>query len=64
MVAVSQLRHRFRVAARLLRHHFSALLLVERVGPALVATGMSGLARQSLLVVVARKLRESDGIDF
>lgn len=49
MALAGLLRHRFRAAA----HRFSALLLPERVGPTPMATGMSGLVRQSLSVVVA-----------
>jgi hypothetical protein len=45
-------------ATCLLRRCFPALLLVECAGPMLVVTDMSGQARQSSPVVVARKSRE------
>jgi hypothetical protein len=56
--ATSRLRHRLRPVVRLLRHRFSTLLLVERVGPVLVAVGTSGRARRSSPVAVARKSME------
>jgi hypothetical protein len=58
MAVVSWLRQHFRAAAHLLRCRFSALLQLELVGPAPVATGMSGSMRRSSSVAVARKLRE------
>jgi hypothetical protein len=55
MLAANRLRHRYRAAACLLRRRFSALLLAERVGPSLVARGMSGSTRRSSPVAVVRK---------
>jgi hypothetical protein len=58
MVVASRLRRRFRAVARHLRCHLSIMLLVERMGPAFVATGMSGSVRWSLSVAVVRTSRE------
>jgi hypothetical protein len=60
MVLVYLLRHRFKVAALLLRCRFSALLLVELADRVPVVTGTLRSARQSLPVTVARKSRESN----
>lgn len=60
MVSVCLLRHRFKVAALLLRCRFSALLLVELAGRVPVVTGTLRSARRSLPVTVARKSRESN----
>jgi hypothetical protein len=58
VAAACWLRRRLRAAPRLLRHRFSALLLVERARPSPVAMGMLGMERQSSPVEVARKSRE------
>jgi hypothetical protein len=54
-----ELRRRFRVVMRLLRHHFSALVWVERLGHRPVALDRLWLMRRSLLVSWARKLTET-----
>jgi hypothetical protein len=60
MVATSRLRCCFTAVAHLLRHCFSALLLVERVGPTLVTADMSRSTRRSSPVAMARKSREPE----
>jgi hypothetical protein len=63
MATAGLLRRRLRVAARLMRCRFSALLLVEveREGPPAFATmGVSESMRRSSPVAVARKSREEN----
>ena len=60
MATAGLLRRRLRVAARLMRCRFSALLLVELADRVPVVTGTLRSARQSLPVTVARKSRESN----
>jgi hypothetical protein len=57
MASPCLLTWRFKATTCLFRHHFSTLLLVERVSCVPMVTGMSGVVRRRSPVAVASKSR-------